>query len=342
MALRVLVMGGTQFAGRHFVDLALARGHHVTIFHRGVSGPNLFPNANHVLGDRDTDISGLVSGEWDATVDFSAYFPRHVRQLHALLGTRAGTYTCVSTVAAYDIPWEYGLREDHPLFVPDDQSSEVLNDDTYGGLKALCEIAARETFGECLVVRPTYIVGPYDYTGRFTWWMNRVAQGGVMLAPGPAEAHFQLIDVRDLAHWVLGMVERHVVGVYNAATPFPPATFGQVLNEMVSLVGPRDMELVWVDKTFLLERGISQAILPMWPGGNPDGLIEAVDPSSGIEVGLTPRSLAATILELREHELREPTPVLDPKWSYPGSASDVGLKPDVEARLLQEWRDSKR
>lgn len=331
-------MGGTQFVGRHVAEAALRRGHEITLFHRGISGPGLFAQADHLIGDRDKDLSSIATGQWDATVDLSGYVPRQVRQLHDALGERAGAYVLFSSTAAYDVPLEYGFREDSPLIAAEDFDPEEVNDDTYGGLKALCEGAAKATFGECLIVRPTYVVGPYDYTGRFTYWVKRIAEGGEVLAPGPAEEFFQLIDVRDLAEWIVGMVERQVVGTYQAATPFPPVTFGQLLTEITALVGPENTRLIWVDKQFLLDRGLNGLSLPMWPGANPEGIIEAADPARAIEVGLTPRSLADTILDLHNHEAVEPTPLRDPLWSYAGSSNDVGLTRMAEQRLLAEWR----
>ena len=196
--MRILVIGGTQFVGRHAVESLLAAGDEVTLFHRGRTNPGLFPDAEHRMGDRDRDLSALDEGEWDATVDPSAYVPRQVRTLAAALGGRGGRYVHVSSISAYagaDRPW---LTEDVPLATLDDPTIETVTGETYGPLKAACELAAHQYFGEDLsIVRPTYVAGPYDHTGRFTWWVERIARGGRVLAPGPADNPFQVIDARD-------------------------------------------------------------------------------------------------------------------------------------------------
>jgi len=178
--------------GRHFVEAAIAKGHKVTLFHRGRSGAELFPEATHLIGDRDKSLDFPTAAEWDATVDFSAYLPRHVRELSSAVTGRSGVYVFISTTAAYAPPQRYGFTEDSPLVGLSDTSSEEVTDETYGGLKVLCERAAEELFQECVIVRPTYVVGPLDYSGRFTYWVRRIAQGGEVLSPGPADAFFSM------------------------------------------------------------------------------------------------------------------------------------------------------
>ncbi|HEY3732605.1 MAG TPA: NAD-dependent epimerase/dehydratase family protein [Streptosporangiaceae bacterium] len=194
--MRILVIGGTQFVGRHVVEAALAAGDDLTLFHRGRTNPGLFAEAEHRLGDRDGDLAALADGEWHATIDCSAYVPRQVRSLAAMLGGRGGRYVHISSVSAYAEATTYpGMTEDAPLAVLDDPATEVVNEVTYGGLKALCEQAAQETFGApgrlpdaagapVSIVRPTYVAGPFDPTRRFTWWVERIAKGGRVLAPG--------------------------------------------------------------------------------------------------------------------------------------------------------------
>jgi nucleoside-diphosphate-sugar epimerase len=219
--MKILVIGGTQFVGRHIVTRLLADGDDVTLFHRGLTNPGLFPDAEHLLGDRNSDLSALAAGDWDATIDTSAYFPRQVRNLASALEGRGGRYVHISSVSAYAEPLAPGFDEDASLAVLDDPSTEVVNGETYGGLKALCERASLEWFGGATagagqstnatlqaravpvnIVRPTYVVGPYDHSRRFTWWVERVARGGAVLAPGPKEGSLQVIDARDLADFV--------------------------------------------------------------------------------------------------------------------------------------------
>ncbi len=187
--MKVLVIGGTRFVGRHIVSSLLADGDEVTLFHRGQTNPDLFGWAEHRLGDRDVDLALLGHGTWDVTIDTSAYVPRRVRALAEALRGRGGRYVNISSVSAYATPQGPGLTEDAPLAVLDDPTSEVVDGHTYGGLKALCEKEALQSFGptgaDVSIVRPTYVVGPYDYTGRFTWWVERIARGGRVLAPAP-------------------------------------------------------------------------------------------------------------------------------------------------------------
>ena len=167
--MRILVVGETQFVGRHIVEAAIARGHHVTLFHRGVTGDDLFPEVTHLHGDRDSELTPLATGEWDATIDTCAYVPRQVRALADALGGRGGHYTFISTISIYADPPGPGIDEDAPLRTLEDSTTEVVDGDTYGGLKVLCEAAARQAFADVAIVRPSYVVGPHDHTERFTW-----------------------------------------------------------------------------------------------------------------------------------------------------------------------------
>ncbi len=327
--MRVLVIGGTQFIGRHVVSSLLADGDDVTLFHRGSTNPELFARADHRLGDRDLELSALAVGTWDATIDTSAYVPRQVRTLAEVLGGRGGRYVDISSVSAYAAPHGPGLTEDAPLAVLDDPTTEVVNGHTYGGLKALCEQAALQSFGftgaDVSIVRPTYVAGPYDYTGRFTWWVERVARGGRVLAPGPRENPFQVIDVRDLADFVVLLARGRATGTFHAVSPRPPFSFQDFLSTVANAVGPAGTELVWVDEEALTGAGVAPAELPLWAGLAPGRDLSAADPSRAWEAGLQPRPLDRTVLDIHEHELAEPTPVRGP----------VGLGPDREEELLR-------
>ena len=177
--MRLLLLGGTQFVGRAVASAALAGGHEVTLFHRGRTGAELFPEAEHVLGDRDGGLDGLRGRDWDACIDVSGYLPRLVRDSCALLRDAVGHLVFVSTISVYAdlaVPRD----EDGPLATLDDPTTEeIFAAGNYGGLKVLCEQAVRDTLGErASIVRPGYIVGPHDHTGRFTWWVHRAARGG--------------------------------------------------------------------------------------------------------------------------------------------------------------------
>jgi len=332
----ILVLGGTRFIGRHFVSAALAGGHRVTLFHRGRNGADLFPEAVHLLGDRDGDLAALGTGSWDATVDFSAYLPRQVRELHAVLGGRGGRYLLVSSTSVYAAGQQVGFTEDAPLEGLADETTEELTGETYGGLKALCERTAREVAGDCLIVRPTYVVGPLDYSGAFAYWVNRLAAGGEVLAPGPADEPFQWIDARDLTSWMLRLLEQGQSGVLHAAGPWPPRGFGAFLDEIAAAVGGPDLRLTWVDRDFLLARGLDGDQLPMWPGANPPGVVEGLDPSRAVRAGLTTRPLRDTAADVLAYERAEPTAVTGVGVGVDEPAT-IGLDRARERELLDEW-----
>ncbi|MGO9198201.1 MAG: NAD-dependent epimerase/dehydratase family protein [Acidimicrobiales bacterium] len=330
--MRILVIGGTQFIGRHIVSTALAAGDQVTVFHRGRTNPGLFEEAEHRLGDRNTDLSALSTGEWDATIDTSAYVPRQVHSLSQALGGRGGHYVQISSVSAYAGASGPGGNEDLPLAVLDDPTTETVNGHTYGGLKALCEEAAHETFGESVnIVRPTYVAGPYDHTYRFTYWVERLAGGGQILAPGPAANPFQVIDVRDLAAFVVLLSRGGAPGAYHAVSPAPPFSFEGCLRVVAAEVAPAGSELVWVDPDWLEAAGMTGMELPLWAGTDEDRDMSALDPSRAIAAGLRPRPLSETVRELHAHERAEPTPRPD----------SVGLDAAREKELLASWLATK-
>ena len=181
--MRLLIIGGTQFVGRHIAEIALERGHQVTVFHRGKTNADAVPDAEHILGDRDSDLENLGDGHWDATIDVCAYVPRQVDELAEALGERGGKHVFISTVSVYAEPAPPDNDEDAPLAALSDPTTEVVDGETYGGLKVLCEGAVSEHYTDAIVIRPTYVVGPHDYTHRFTYWVMRIADGGRVVAP---------------------------------------------------------------------------------------------------------------------------------------------------------------
>ncbi len=324
--MRVLVIGGTRFVGRHVVQAALDAGHEVTLFHRGRTGTDLFPGATHLLGDRDGDLTALSGGDWDATVDVCAYVPRQVRTLAAALGGRGGRYVFTSSISAYAPTTVPGITEDAPLAVLEDEATEEVTAETYGGLKALCERAAAEAFGPAtLVVRPTYVIGPFDPTGRYPYWVRRLARGGAVLAAGPPGQAVQTVDGRDLGAFVVGLVEQGAEGAVHAAAPRPPWSLRDLLEETAAAVAPAGTSLVWVDPDFAAEEGLDGRDLPLWHEGADDG-IGAVDPSRALALGLRPRPVAESARAVLDDAAG--TPLVD----------GVGLPADREQELLRRWR----
>ena len=219
--MKLLILGGTKYLGRHLTESALERGHEVTLFNRGRENPDLFHGkVEKLVGDRDGDLAALKGRKWDAVIDTSGYFPRVVKDSARLLADTVDHYTFISTISVYEDFSQPGIEETAPVGKLEDETVEDIGAGAYGPLKALCEQAVEEVMpGRSLIVRPGLIVGPYDPTDRFTYWPSRIAKGGEVLAPGDGTSPVQFIDARDLAEWVLTMTERKQTGVFNATGP---------------------------------------------------------------------------------------------------------------------------
>lgn len=299
--MRVLVLGGTLFVGRHLVEASLERGHEVTLFNRGQTDPGLYPELETRHGDRAAgDLESLREGTWDAVFDTSARVPRWVREAAALLADRVGHYSFVSSCSVYADTTLPGTNESSPVHVLEDETTEeITSADVYGGLKVLCERElGRALPGRSLAARAGLIVGPYDSSGRFTYWVHRIARGGDVLAPEPRDQPVQLIHGRDLADWLLDMAEKGDSGVYNATGPESPLTMERVLEAIVAETGS-EARLIWADEDYLVENGVEAwSDLPLWvaPGGNPEvANFLAVDVTKAVTTGLKFRPLARTI-----------------------------------------------
>jgi 2'-hydroxyisoflavone reductase len=326
--MKLLILGGTRFLGRHVADQALSQGHQVKLLHRGRSGPALFPEVEHLLADRNDDLTVLDHGEWDAVGNTSAYFPRQVRAVAAKLAGRAGHYHLVSSISAYADFENGGSDETAPLASLRDPSVDVITGETYGGLKALCEQAAQAAFGErCLISRPGLIVGPFDPTGRFTWWVQRVARAGDVLAPGKPESPVQFIDARDIAAWTLLQAERGNAGVYNLNGPSRPLNMHTFLETAREALQP-SANLVWVDEAFLADQGVAAwSDMPVWLPSE-SAAMHRTPTAKAQATGLVCRPLSETLIDT----LAWCKAVQDP--ARPG----VGLTAEREASLLAAWR----
>jgi len=332
----LLILGGTLFFGRELVEAALARGHRVTLFHRGNTNPALFPDIEHLHGDRDGGLAPLADRRWDAVIDTCGYLPRVVHDSAALLAGAVSHYTFISSLSVYADHSTPGTDESGVVGTLPDPTDETFNGETYGPLKALCERAVDNAFpGGILHLRPGLIVGPHDPTDRLTWWTRRIARGGEVLAPGDPEACVQMVDARDLAAWTLHMVEAKHTGVFNAVGPAAGMTFGSMLEACRAVLGP-DARLTWIDEKFLLDREVRPwTELPVWVPANMAGFMR-INASRAHAAGLTFRPIEDTIRDLRAWDLA--TPAADrPKKT--GLAFAVGMSPEREAELLTEWRE---
>jgi 2'-hydroxyisoflavone reductase len=293
---RLLVLGGTKFLGRHVVEAALADGHDVSIFTRGETNPDLFPDVERLRGNRDGQLDALAGGSWDGVVDTSGYVPRVVRQSAELLRDAVGRYVFVSSISAYG-DFSTPLTEATPVAELDDPETEEIMEN-YGALKAACERVVEEVYGERSArVRAGLIVGPHDPTDRFTYWPRRIAAGGEVLAPGDPDAPVQFVDARDLARWLVRLALEGPGGVFNATGPLEPLTFGELLERTREATGS-DAELVWTEDQTVLDAGVQPWMeLPLWlPDADYAGMARA-DISRAVESGLRFRPLEETVAD---------------------------------------------
>ena len=321
--MRILMIGGTRFVGKHIVEAALAAGHEVTIFHRGHTGADLFPTATHLIGDRNGDLAPLSDGQWDATIDTCGYVPRHVHTLADALGDRAGQYVFISSVSVYLTPVA-GYTESSPVIELADPTIEEVTNETYGGLKVLCERAAHARYGnESLIVRPTFVVGPDDYSWRFPYWVARMARGGEVLAPRPVDDPAQVIDARDMAEWIVSMVERGAGGVFHTVGPTESTTWQQMLETIAATVAPPATTITWVDPDLVLD--LDDVSIPLWMAGDPERFISAASPAAAVAAGLRHRPFTDTIRDTLDWCRTQQQPAAP------------GLSPEREAELLAQW-----
>ncbi|MER7850456.1 NAD-dependent epimerase/dehydratase family protein [Kitasatospora sp. NPDC096077] len=319
--MRILLLGGTSFVGRAIAADALSSGAEVTLFHRGRTNPGLFPEARHLLGDRDTgDYSALRGGGWDAVVDVSGYRPRQVGQAMAALGDRVGRYLFVSSHAVY--------RQDGPADRSDESAplreplreAEELTDETYGPLKVACEQDVTARYGDrATIVRPGKVAGPYDEQRGLTYWVRRAARGGRIALPGRPEQPVQLVDSRDLARLVVRLLQDDRPGAFHAVGPAEPTTLGGLIATCAEAAGT-EVEIVPVPPEsappfFPLVRAE-----PLWPG-------QRRDPARARAAGLPATPLAVTAADVLAWDRGRGEPPLD-----------HGFTPEQEALLLAGHR----
>ncbi len=296
--MNILVIGGTIFLGRHFVEAALAAGHSITLFHRGKSNPQLFPDVEHIYGDRrnDDDLAKLSGRRWDALYDPSGYFPADVKRLLNVVGDAVDHYTFISSISVYASAGGDMVTEESPVIpISEDMPTDKVTGENYGAFKAECDRLTLENMpGRSLVIRPGLIVGPHDPSDRFTYWPWRIAQGGRVLAPGDPNAPVQFIDGRDLAAWNLRLVEAKGTGVYNATGPSSPISMQAFLEECRDATGS-DAEFVWASEEFLLKEEIAPYMqMPLWIPADGNWM-SRTDLSRAHAAGLTYRPIGDTV-----------------------------------------------
>lgn len=265
---RILILGGTGFLGPATIEAALARGHEVTMFNRGKTRPDMFPTVKRLQGDRDPKkgdgLKALETGEWDAVIDNGAYYPRMTKASAELLAKRTKQYLLISSISAYKEPNPVNGKEDAPLATMPDPTVENMgkNFEWYGALKALCEQAAEAAMpGRTTLVRPGYIVGPDDPTGRFTYWPARFDQGGEVAVPGSSEDPIQIIDVRDLGAWLVKLVEDGTMGTFSACGPERKLPWGRIITACAKAAAKATTP-VWLPTDYVVKQeGLD---FPIW------------------------------------------------------------------------------
>jgi 2'-hydroxyisoflavone reductase len=299
--MKLLVIGGTRFVGRHLVAAALARGDEVTLFHRGRSG-QAPAGARQIVGDRQGDLAALATGTWDAVVDTCGYLPKDVARMADALQGRLGRYLFVSSVSVYASAAQPN-DEAAAVGTIEDIDTTVIDGRTYGPLKALCEAELQRRVGErALVIRPGLIVGPHDPTQRFTWWPARLARaaldGAPVLAPGRPTDPIQWIDVRDLADFMLHALDHALHGVFNLASAPGMATMGDLLAACAHAAGVA-ADLQWRAMGSLQAQGIEPwSDLPLaLPDDDEHRHFMAHDTRKALAAGLHIRPLAATVAD---------------------------------------------
>jgi 2'-hydroxyisoflavone reductase len=325
---KILILGGTGFLGPQIVEGAKPRGHVLTLFNRGRTRPDLFPDIEKLRGDRDGDLKALEGRKWDAVVDTSGNVPRIVKASADLLAPNVSHYIYVSSVSVYSDTSKPGMDETAPVGKLDDPKVEKIDERTYGPLKALSEQAAETAMpGRVAVVRPGLIVGPEDPSDRFTYWPVRVARGGEVLAPGSPTDPIQLIDVRDLGRWIVTLIENKTTGVFNALGPEKQLTIGETLDACKTASGS-DAKFVWGDWAFLQSEKVSPwSDMPAWvPSEGEYAGFAKISNARAVKAGLTFRPILdtakdtlawfKTLPEERRSKLR------------------AGIKPEREAEVL--------
>ena len=294
--LQILILGGTGFIGPHMVREALRRDHTVTLFNRGRTNNDLFPDVELLVGDRNRGLDSLRGHSWDVVIDNSGYVPRHVEDSARLLKDAVSHYLYVSTISVYE-SFAVANSEDSALAKIDDESMEEVTGESYGPLKALCEQRVTGVYADDshTILRPTYICGAGDKTDRFTYWPTRTAEGGEMLWPGMPQDKIQIIDVQDFANFTIDCLERKTAGIFNTVTPAGSYSIGD-LHDDCKAISSAPSTSVWVDQDFLRQQNaLEGGSIPIW--STTDGeysKIAFVDGEKAAAAGLQNRPMRET------------------------------------------------
>lgn len=327
--MKVLLLGGTLFLGKHIAEQALNKGVDITLFNRGKTNSEFLrevEGVTHIVGDRRTADIEKLTDNWDVVIDVSGSDPYDVQRSADQLKDRCNSYVFISSISAYK------SVDKGPVF--ESNALHELDKGDYGSNKATCEVIVNNDFYDnSLIIRPGLIVGPDDPTDRFTYWPWRMKQGGRILVPNVGQSKkVQFIDVRDLASWIIEAIEQDVKGTFNAVGPKEALGFKDFLLSCKKLVSPENTELCWVEETVLQENQVQPWLeLPFWlPDSlNMNGMM-CTNSDKAIEAGLSFRPIKETIMDTLEWGLHE----RNGKW-------EAGLESMKEFRVLERIESGK-
>lgn len=333
VTMKLLILGGTRFLGRYLVENALERGHEVTLFNRGQFDPHVFPQVEKLTGDRDGGLDALKGRTWDAVIDTCGFYPRIVRMSAELLKDHVGHYTFISSASVYADLSQPVDESSAVATMPQDKLDEIQTGNSgpayneyYGALKALCEEAIDDVMpGRALHIRAGLIVGPHDYSDRFTYWPSRIAKGGHVLAPDMQGRPITVVDVRDLAEWIVRSVEARLTGVCNCSGA---ATTMEEILEACQIASGSDAQITYAAESFLKEQEIAPwGELPLWlPSDGPIGMYE-INNDKAFASGFTARPILDTVRDTLAWDRTRPADL----------ERKAGLDPEKEAKALHAW-----
>ncbi|WP_412838516.1 SDR family oxidoreductase [Bacillus paranthracis] len=319
--MKILILGGTRFLGRAFVEEALNRGHEVTLFNRGTN-KELFPEVEQLIGDRNGGVSSLENRKWDVVVDTCGFSPHHIRNIGDVLKDNIKHYIFISSLSVYKDWIPHDIKEDY-ILQPEPtkeqikavENSEISPYEHYGALKVLCEKEAEEYWPRrVLHVRAGLLSGMFDYTDRLPYWIQRVAKGGKVLVPGRKDRPVQIVDIKDVANWGLNMAENNKAGIFNVTAPNDELTMEELLNTCKKVTNS-DAEFVWVDESFMSEHNVQP-----WKGGF------SISVENAVKEGLTFRRIEETVTDV--YEWMKSTD----EWEL-----KAGISGEREKELLERW-----
>jgi 2'-hydroxyisoflavone reductase len=340
--MKILVLGGSRFLGRTFVETAQKQNHEVTIFNRGNQNEGL-KDVEIITGDRLGELNELKNRYWDAVLDTSGFIPSSVLKSTQVLKDRVKHYTFISSISVYKDWIKENFDENYPVYEMSLVKANELSKDGdiykyYGQFKALCEVIAEKNMPGCVAnIRAGQLIGPNDYTDRIPYWIHRIAKGGKVLAPGNPNRPVQLIDNKDHSNWILKLMTKVTTGTFNGTGPDYILTMKDFLETCIK-VTRSDAEIVWVSEKFLLDNKVAPwTEMPLWVPEEfplePD-LKEpwkgafTVNIEKAIGSGLTFRPLADSLADIYEWEKQRNLGEGD--WKS-------GMRADREKELLQLW-----